>query len=284
MATTTAKHHQRSRLMRLLRLSPAVMLLAFVAGVLLVVVSLGLPDGAEADGWKHIAWDVGSTVLVLDGVLLVVVLWGGVYLQVVEASRGMPGLRSVEEPTMTPQGAATWKAWQRSLSDLGFRPDEWFALDDFDETHISAWRHDDYPAALFVLYYPVSGAFRVRIVRRFPSGGILVSSTRVNDLAIAPPQGLYVQVRTAATVEQLWGWHREAEALFPDQADRGATRPGGPRGLYIEVSARWAGHRRRDRTWLLAVEPVEECWRMYRLCGMPLRRQFALGWTTPYWR
>jgi hypothetical protein len=270
--------------MRLLRLSPAVMLLAFVAGVVLVVVSLGLPDSAEADGWKHTIWDVGSTVLVLDGVLFVVVLWGGVYLLVVEASRGMPGLRPVEEPTMTPEGAATWKALQRSLSDLGFRQDEWFSLDDFDETHISAWQHDAYPAALFVLYFPVSGAFRLRIVRRFPSGGILVSSTRVTDLAYAPPQGLYLQVRKAATVEQLWGWHREGETLFPDHAAPGAARPGGPRGLYVEVSARWAGHRRRDRTWLLAVEPVEECWRMYRLCGMPLRRQFDLGWTTPYWQ
>jgi hypothetical protein len=284
MATTTTKHHQRSRLMRLLRLSPDVVLLAFAAGVVLVVISLGLPDSAEAAGWKPILWEVGSTVLVLDGVLFIVILWGGVYLMVVEASRGMPGLRSVEEPTMKPEGAATWKALQRSLSDLGFRHDEWFSLDDFDETHISAWQHDEYPAALFVLYYPVSGWFRLRIVRQFPSGGILVSSTRVNDLAIAPPQGLYVQVRKATAVEQLWGWHLEGETLFPDHAAPGATRPGGPRELYIEVAARWAGHRRRDRTWLLAVEPVEECWRMYHLCGMPLQRQFDLGWTTPYWQ
>src|SRR5262249_38697512 len=199
MATTTTKYQQRSGLMWLLRLSPAVMLLAFVAGVVLVVVSLGLPASADAGGWKHILWDVGSTVLVLDGGLLVVVLWGGVYLLVVEASRGLPGLRSVEEPTLTPEGAATWKALRRSLSDLGFRQDEWFALDDFDETHISAWQHDAHPAALFVLYFPVSGAFRLRIVRRFPSGGILVSSTRVTDLPYAPPQALYLQRRRAAT-------------------------------------------------------------------------------------
>src|SRR5262249_18107411 len=154
----------------------------------------GLSDGAEADEWKHTLWDVGSTVLVLDGVLLVIILWGGVYLLVVEASRGMPGLRSVEEPTLTPEGAATWKALRRSLSDLGFRQDEWFSLDDVDETQVSAWHHAECPAALFVLYFPVSGAFRLRIVRRFPSGGILVSSTRVTELATAPPQGLYVQV------------------------------------------------------------------------------------------
>jgi hypothetical protein len=51
----------------------------------------------------------------------------------------------------------------------------------------------------------------------------------------------------------------------------------------VAVAARWAGHRRRDPTWLLAVEPVEECWRMYHLSGMPLRQQFERGWTTPYW-
>jgi hypothetical protein len=50
------------------------------------------------------------------------------------------------------------------------------------------------------------------------------------------------------------------------------------------VSSRWAGHRRRDRTWLLAVEPVEEFWRIYWLRGMPLRQQFERGWTTPYWQ
>src|SRR5262245_44135640 len=225
MATTTTEPPRRSWLMRLLRCSPAVLLLAFVAGVALVAVSLGLPDRAAAGGGKDLLWDVGSTVLVLDGVLLVVVLWGGVYLLVVEASRGMPGLRPVEEPAMAPERATTWKALRRSLSDLGFRHDEWFALDDFDETHVSAWQHDEYAAAVFVLYFPVSGAFRLRIVRRFPSGGILVSSTRVNDLAYAPPQGLYVQARKAATVGQLWDWHLAGEALFPDHAAAGAARP-----------------------------------------------------------
>src|SRR5262249_11464076 len=157
-----------------------------------------------------------------------------------------------------------------------FRQDEWFSLDDFDETHISAWQQGERRA--FVLYFPVSGTFRLRIVRKFPSGGILVSSTRLTDLSYAPPQGLYVQARKAAPVAQLWAWHLEAEALFPGQDAEAGTRVGGPRELYVEVSARWAGHRRRDRTWLLAVEPFEECWRMYWLCGMPLHQQFGLGW------
>jgi hypothetical protein len=265
--------------MWLLRLSPVVLTLPFVAGVVLLVVSQG---PAEAEGWKETIWEAGVTVLLLDGVLFVVVLWGGVYLHVVEASRGLPGLRSVKEPTMTPERAPTWEAFQRSLSGLGFRHEEWFSLDDIDKTHISAWENGERGA--FVLYFPMSGAFRLRIVRRFPSGGILVSSTRLTELAYRPPQGLYVQARKASTVEELWAWHLEAEALFPDHDASSDTRVGRVRELYIEVSARWAGHRRRDRTWLLAVEPFEECWRMYWLCGMPLQRQFDLGWTTPYWK
>jgi len=245
----------------------------------LLVVGHGL---AGAEGWKETLGEAGATVLLLDGVLVAVVLWGGVYLLVVEASRGMPGLRSVKEPAMTPERAGAWEAFRRSLSGLGFRHEEWFSLDDFDETHISAW--EDGARGAFVLYYPMSGAFRLRIVRRFPSGGILVSSTRLNDLAYPPPQGLYVQARKAPTVEALWAWHLEGEALFPDHEAAGDPRVGGGRGLYIEVFARWAEHRRRDRTWLLAVEPFEECWRMYWLCGMPLQRQFDRGWTTPYWQ
>ena len=126
--------------------------------------------------------------------------------------------------------------------------------------------------------------FRLRFVRRFPSGGVLVSSTRLVDLSYPPPQGVYVQVKTGASVDELWAWHLEGEALFPDTTGAAAGEGGGPRDLFVAVAARWAGHRRRDRTWLLAVEPFGECWRMYHLCGMPLRRQFELGWTTPYWQ
>ena len=128
--------------------------------------------------------------------------------------------------------------------------------------------------------------FRLRFVRRFPSGGVLVSSTRLCDLSYPPPQGLYLQVKKGASVEELWAWHLEAEALFPDAtgAAPGEVEVSGPRELYVAVAARWAGHRRRDRTWLLAVEPVGEFWRMYHLCGMPLARQFELGWATPFWK
>jgi hypothetical protein len=87
-------------------------------------------------------------------------------------------------------------------------------------------------------------------------------------------------------VEGLWAWHLEAEVLFPDAtaAAPADAEIAGPREQFVALATRWAGHRRRDRTWLLAVEPFGECWRMYHLCGMPLSRQFELGWTIPFWR
>jgi len=90
-----------------------------------------LPDPAAA-GRKQLLWYAGETMLVLGGFLFLALLWGGVYLQVVEASRGMPGLRAAVEPAMKPEQAAELQALQRSLSGLGFRHDGWFSLDDFD--------------------------------------------------------------------------------------------------------------------------------------------------------
>jgi hypothetical protein len=268
--------------MRLLRASPLpIVLLAVAGGGGMVVAATG---DKHAEEWRGLLRDAGTSALVLSGVLFVTVLWGGVYLQVVEASRGMPGLRSVEKPTMAPEPAAKLEAWAWALSELGFRHDGWFSLDDFDETHVGAWVHDNHPAVAFVLYVPAAGAFRLRFVRRFPDGGILVSSTRLTDLAYAPPQGLYLQADDTLSVAELWVWHVEGETLFPNPEPASDTRPGAARDLYVEVSARWAGHRRRDRTWLLAVEPFEEAWRMFCLRGMPLRRQFERGWTTPYWQ
>ena len=277
MSTTT--NSRRSELMQVLRVSAVPLVLGFLGGGFLTAV--GFFASAE---WGPLFRDVGYHALVLCGLLLVAVLWGGVYLEVVEASRGMPGLRPVEEPAMTPEAATQLRALERSLSALGFRHDEWFSLDNFPQTHVSAWQHER--AAAFILYYPEGGMFRLRFYRRFASGGVLISSTRVNDLACPSPQGIYVQAKKGASVEELWAWHLEGESLFPDAtgAAPGDTEAGGPRELFVAVAARWAGHWRRDRTWLLAIEPFGECWRMYHLCGMPLSQQFELGWTNPYWQ
>ncbi len=263
--------------MRVMRVAAVPLLLACVVGGVLMVAGVG---------GEQLLWDVGSHLLALCGLLFIALLWGGVYLEVVEASRGMPGLRSVGEPVMTPEVTAELRALERSLAGLGFRHDGWFSLDDFGETHVSAWQHESHPAAAFLLHLPGSGMFRLRFVRRFASGGILVSSTRLIDLAVPPPKGVYVQMRKGASANELWAWHLEGEALFPDATSPapGDTVASGPRELYVAVSARWARHKRRDRTWLLAVEPFGECWRMYHLCGMPLQRQFELGWATPFWQ
>lgn len=272
----TTKRRRRSWRMQLLRLSPGPVFLLLIAGGVLTLV------GAVGNGYGHIR-DIGAALLALGGCLFVTVLWGGVYLNVVEASRGHPGLRPVDEPALAPEPVAKYAALKRSLTELGFRPREWFKLDDFDETHIGAWTHDAHAAAAFVMYIPAAGAFRLRFVRKFPNGGVLITSTRLTDVSYEPPQGMYLQLRPKCSVEELWAWHREAESLFPPDATEGASRAA-PRELFVEVAARWSGHRRRDRTWLLAVEPVEECWRMYWLAGMPLREQFERGWTTPFWQ
>jgi hypothetical protein len=281
--STTNTEPRRSVLMRVMRVSAVPILLACVAGGVLMAVGSGASDGPEA-GERRILWDVGYHLLVLGGLLFVAVLWGGVYLEVVEASRGMPGLRSVGEPAMTLEASVQLRALEQSLSGLGFRHDGWFSLDDFGETHVSAWQHER--AAAFILHLPGSGMFRLRFVRRFASGGILVSSTRLCDLGIPPPEGVYIQVRKGASANELWAWHLEGEALFPDAISPapGGAEAGGPRELFVAVLTRWARHWRRDRTWLLAVEPFGECWRMYHLCGVPLRRQFELGWATPFWQ
>jgi hypothetical protein len=241
--------------------------------------------GPHEAGISEAFWEAGCNLLALAVVLLIALLWGGVYLEVVEASQGMPGLRSVQEPTLSAEAAAEWRSLQAALYGLGFRPEGWFSLDNFDQTHVSPWAHEVHPAAAFVLYSPSGDNFRLRIVRRFPSGGILISSTKLVDLAYLPPQGIYLQARKKASAAELWAWHLEAESLFLDAAGREPSdpAPGGAQALFIEVWARWSRHRRRDRTWLLGVEPVGECWRIYHLTGMSLARQFELGWTIPYW-
>jgi hypothetical protein len=280
MATKT--EGRRSWLMQLLRVSALPLLFACLAGGALMTASLG---PCYDPGTSQALWEAGGSLLAVAGVLLIALLWGGVYLQVVEASRGMPGLRSVPEPILLAEAAAQWRSLQAALYGLGFRPEGWFSLDDFDQTHVSPWAHEVRPAAAFVLYSPSGRTFRLRFVRRFPSGGILISTTRLLELAYLPPQGIYLQARKKASAADLWAWHLEAAALFPDAAGPAPSdpAPGGAQALFVAVAARWARHRRRDRTWLLAVEPFGECWRIYHLTGMPLARQFELGWTIPYW-
>lgn len=274
----TTEHPPRSRVMRLLRASPLPVSLLFVAGVAMTGFAATHPDGAGAGPNLLV---IGISMLLLSGAGLIAILWGSVYLHVVEASRGMPGLRSVSEPEMESGSAAKLQWFKSELADLGFKLDGWFSLDDFDETHVGTWRHGRHHTVAYVLYYPAGRIFRMRFIRCFPDGGVLATSTRLNDVAVAPPQGIYVQVLRTDAVKKLWAWHLEAESLFPTTEPAAEVEP---RDQFVEVCSRWAAHIRRDRTWLLAVEPVEECWRMYWLSGMPLREQFEKGWTSQYWQ
>src|SRR5262249_10817191 len=86
---------------------------------------------------------------------------------------------------------------------------------------------------------------------------------------------MYVQARYRATAEELWAWHLEGEKAFPATPEYGA-RPE-PKEVFVEVGGRWGRHQRSDPTWLLAVEPVGERWRLYHLHTMPVREQVARG-------
>src|SRR5262245_1181651 len=106
------QNEPRSKLMRVLRESPAPVLLGGLLGGLLMAVSCGIP---EAEG-KLIVWHAGCGLLALAGVLFCTILWGGVYLQVVEASRGMPGLRVTGEPDLQEEAKAAWEALRQGLT------------------------------------------------------------------------------------------------------------------------------------------------------------------------
>src|SRR5262245_13694997 len=110
--STTTEHHQRSWLMKLLRSSPGPLLHLCLAGGALMVANRGAGER------EQVLWDVGTSLLALGGIGFIALLWGGVYLLVVEASRGMPGLWVVDQPTMAPEPAAKYEELKRSLSGL----------------------------------------------------------------------------------------------------------------------------------------------------------------------
>ena len=164
------------------------------------------------------------------------------------------------------------------LAALGFQHVGWFRLDDFDETHVSAWRHPTRFAIAFVLFLPITSSVRLRIVRRFADGWILTSSTRLPDLSYAMPPHTYLQARRCSAAE-LWAWHLEAEQLFPARsAARFAAPPA--REVYVEWSRRVARHHQSVWLWFLRYEPFGECWRILRRRGVSVRSQIDRGWAT----
>src|SRR5262249_18512034 len=153
-----------------------------------------------------------------------------------------------------------------------------------------------HPAVAFLLFEPVLPA-RLRIVRRFNSGVILVTSNRLLDLAPDPPASLYVQMLRTHSAAQLWSWHLQAEGLFADEAspsppehERITRSPGdflpgragapslqadvgGPKGrdpmeVFMEIVVRFSWRHRARRLWLLRLNPFREYWRLYALRGL----------------
>ncbi len=226
-------------------------------------------------------WAAGWWLLGAGAVTFLALLWATLYLEVREASRGLPGLRVVAAPVIPADRIARLELIERGphgLFGLGFCHAEWFTLNNFEQTHVSAWRHATLPEVAFVLYSPLHRNFRLRFVRHTADTRILVSSTRLGDQAYPPPPGTFIQVRWRGTPADLWAWHLAAEELFPVASPEVAAEAESPINVYAEVSGRFARHHRRGWFWLLSYEPCSELWRQFRLCGVSLRQQIERGW------
>jgi hypothetical protein len=241
--------------------------------------------------------------------------WAGVYVQVIEASRGQPVPKPIKDPTLKParevptDALAGLAVGQDGLASLGFEPTGWFWLDNFAQLRVGAWRHCSHPAVAFVLFQP-GGAPRLRIVRRFKSGAILTTTNKLTDVAAGPPASMYVQMCMTRSAAELWSWHLQAEMLFEGEASRSrpgenrVTRspgdfaprpapfpfradpnegPSDPMEVFMEALVRWGWMHRSQRLWLLKLNPFRECWRMWNLCGLSLEQQIAEGWATAPW-
>jgi hypothetical protein len=259
----------------------------------------------------------GGGLLGLSAALFIACPWAGVYIQVMEGSRGLPRPEPIDSPLSTPNRSVPTAALTElqfgpnGLAALGFEPAGWFFRDVFGRMRIGAWRHSSRPEVAFIMFQR-GGDARLRIVRRFADGAILLTSTRLLDLACPPPASVYVQVRKTRSAAELWAWHLEAEALFAEKAapsragDERITRSPGdftpsrdgapssradglaggeraPMEVFMEIVVRWAWFHRAQRLWLLRLNPFRECWRMYWLSGMSLKQQIEEGWAVAPW-
>jgi hypothetical protein len=131
-----------------------------------------------------------------------------------------------------------------------------------------------------VLYLPVAGVVRLRIVRRFPDGWVLVTSSRQTDLSYWPSPNTYLQVRRGGTVADLWAWHLAAEELFPSRSVNSKAVVPSPIEVYVELARRNARDYQRVWLWFLRYDPVGELWRILRRRDVSVQRQIERGWAT----
>jgi hypothetical protein len=256
---------------------------------------------------------LGLGLLAVCTALIVGIAYLALYVQVIEGSRGLPRPQPIDAPTSSSGGGvpaaelAELQFGPDGLASLGFVPAGWFYLDNFTQLRVGAWRHCSRPEVAYVMFQP-GGRARLRLIRNFGSGAMLVTSNRLLDLAPPTPASVYVQVLWGATAADLWSWHLEAEALFEQEApaappaddritrpawdyaaERGWPSPGatlpeegeGAMGLYMELVVRWSWAVRGRRLWLLHASLFRECARMYLLSGLSVERQIAAGWAVP---
>jgi hypothetical protein len=239
--------------------------------------------------------------------LFVLSLYLAVYVQVMRGSQGMPVPQPIDDPCANPAvgvPAGDLLRLQSGLIGVGFEPAGWFYMDDVGGRYVGAWRHRAHPAAAFILFQP-GGKPRVRILRLFPDGVILTTTNRLVDLASYPAASMYLQMRRTESPAELWSWHLEAEALFPQQAPAPQTgdrrivrlegdyaaerrvpmlqeRPGSgeadPMEVFCEAQHRRSWGLRGRRRWLLHLSIFRECVRMYFLPGVSVKQQIEDGW------
>ena len=262
--------------MRVLRNAPGpIFLLLFFGGIALAAGSF-----IDDDDWRPWVSQAGVGMLGTGAVLVLLIPFLALYFVIHEAAAGSPHLREIDRPSMPEKAEAQLERLERGregLEAFGFEHAGWFRLDDFDETHVSGWRHRERGTVAFVQYLPINSACKLRIVTWFPDGWILVSSTRLTDLSYTPKPPAYCQVRSGATTTDLWAWHLEAEELFRSRSS--ATRPmtETPQQVYVRMLRRVANVYMEPWLWFLWFNPFGELWRMKQWNGVSVREQIDRG-------
>lgn len=212
--------------------------------------------------------------------MLVILPWISLAFQVRLAADRALRVQAVEQPespVKSKDGRDELAEAIAAFVALGFHCDGWYSLGDFEGTVLGTWQHPEHRSRGFILYYPAGGMVRLRFARRFNSGAMLVSSTRLVDHAYELPPGVFLQ-RMRGCVAELWEWHRTAEAMFPTRPGEPVLPPLSPLDLHLAFRRRIAKFHRTYTLWCLRYELLCELTRSSRLSGVSLYQQLERGW------
>lgn len=245
---------------------------------------------------KNVDVLAGLAVVALGALIYLCFIQVALYLTVREGAQGAPLPQRINTPLHAdeegiPAGSlAEIQFGPEGLLALGFEPAGWYYIDRFSGYRIGAWLHPARPDVAYIILQP-GGSPRVRFVRQFADGNLLVTTNKKTDLGINTPS-VYVQMRYAPSAAVLWAWHRQATTLFPQdapgpQADEAPAVP--PEvlrergleamGLYIEHSRRCCEASLRGRWWWLPGSGlIGELLRLSRLPGMSVKQQIEGDW------